>query len=102
MPNCGQWKGDGMLVQPVYDAFWDRLGLAPGEVGVEDGPVSYNQVSLPVLTAVPNPFNRAAIIAVGYWPLAIGKYKAVGINIYNVSGELVQKLKANRKLILLK
>jgi hypothetical protein len=40
----------------------------------------------------PNPLNRGAKIAISHWPLALSK---IDINIFNINGKSVTKLKAN-------
>ena len=63
--NTGMYRGDGMFDKPVYDPFWDRLGLAPNEVGIEALPGDpYGQVKGPVIMTAPNPFNPVVVIRV--------------------------------------
>jgi len=49
--NKGMYRGDGMLQPPAYDPFWDRVGLAPDELALEQpfsGEYSADKISLSV------------------------------------------------------
>jgi hypothetical protein len=65
-------------------------GLAESGPGTDIIPVKTSSNAL--ISNHPNPFNRETTIAVGYWPFAIG---LASINIHNINGKLVKKLKTN-------
>jgi hypothetical protein len=90
----GMFRGDGMFSRPSYDPFWDKLGLAPDEVGNERGPDYSRDDNVVRIRAFPNPFNAKIQIAVSCQLSAISKAK---LNIFNVNGKNVKRLAADSR-----
>ena len=89
----GMYRGDGMLAPPDHDPFWDRLGLSPGQVKIEQERALWSGKS-PLLKISPSPCNRNAAILVDLRPLG-ALTKIASLSLYDMRGRLLRHFDLN-------
>jgi hypothetical protein len=84
----GMFRGDGMLSQPTYDPFWDRLGLTPDEVKIGRLPgLSGTGKAGLLLSVKPNPFIPAVTLSYCVLRASYGDKTPVSLAIYDLTGK---------------
>ena len=90
----GMYRGDGMLVQPSWDPFWDKIGLTPEEVKIDGRPEKpYQQLQEACFIVKPNPFTPSTNLIL-YSNKGIAGSR---LSIYDINGRLVNKWSFNNK-----